>query len=95
MRHKHADLIHAWAEGATIQYKSHVDGDWRDFEHTNPSWLDKYEYRIKLEKNPDDITIDAFIYPDKHSAAFGCGRHNLRCTFDGITGELKSAEVIK
>ena len=42
-RHKYADLIHAWAEGAEIQWK---DGDyWKDIE--DPGFYEYDEYRIK------------------------------------------------
>lgn len=43
-RHKHADLIHAWADGAEIQ-KFCGDG-WYDDSDT-PEWFEDAEYRIK------------------------------------------------
>ena len=48
MRHKHADLIHAWADGAEIQWKSKDDGKWIDSDL--PDWVPEYEYRIKPEE---------------------------------------------
>ena len=47
MKHKHADLIHAWADGAEIQF-ANVRGDWID--SPNPEWLDYDQYRIKPEE---------------------------------------------
>ena len=44
-KHKHADLIKAWADGAVIQYLS--DNIWIDVE--NPMWQWEQEYRIKPE----------------------------------------------
>lgn len=44
-RHKHADVIHAWAEGAEIEFKVQATGDWRKTD--TPSWQEDYEYRIK------------------------------------------------
>lgn len=44
-RRKHADLIHAWAEGAEIQFVM-PDGSWRDVSG-NPLWEKKSQYRIK------------------------------------------------
>ena len=44
-RHKHADVIHAFAEGAGIQVKRDSGGVWAD--ERNPSFLDFNEYRIK------------------------------------------------
>lgn len=42
--HKHADLIHAWADGAEIQFKD-CAGDWNDID--KPTWCSNVEYRIK------------------------------------------------
>ena len=44
-RHKHADLIHAWAEGATIQYMD--DEAWVTVD--TPMFKYDTEYRIKPE----------------------------------------------
>jgi len=44
-KHKHADLIHAWADGAEIQFKG-AEG-W--FYAHNPTWHGDTEYRIKPE----------------------------------------------
>lgn len=43
-RHKHADLIHAWADGAEIQVK-YLDGSWVD--ELYPCFYPNNEYRIK------------------------------------------------
>jgi len=48
MKHKHAELIKAWADGAEIEYKSPYG--WSPIEGRNPSWLDNSEYRIKSEE---------------------------------------------
>jgi hypothetical protein len=47
MKHKHAELIHAWADGAEIQYR-HWGSAWKD--STSPSWDKNWEYRIKPEE---------------------------------------------
>jgi DNA modification methylase len=47
MRHPHADLIHAWAEGAEIEVKADV---WRV--EKRPMWHEQNEYRIK-PKQPE------------------------------------------
>jgi hypothetical protein len=47
MKHKHAELIHAWADGAEIQYR-HWGSAWKDC--TTPSWDKNWEYRIKPEE---------------------------------------------
>lgn len=48
MKHKHADLIHAWADGAKIQW-SFGDGEWYDISNV-PEWKDMLQYRIKPEE---------------------------------------------
>ena len=45
-RHKHADLIIAWANGAVIQYKLGA-GVWEDSVNNAPSWALTGVYRIK------------------------------------------------
>lgn len=44
-RHKHADLIHAWAEGAEIQFLN-APKQWVDTEG-HPAWYEDHQYRIK------------------------------------------------
>ena len=43
-RHVHADLIHAWADGAEIQAKVNSE-EWIGTQ--NPTWHPTNEYRIK------------------------------------------------
>lgn len=49
MKHKHAELIKAWADGAQIQVKDKQTGRWDDLCCT-PSWRNDFEYRIKPEE---------------------------------------------
>ena len=52
-KHKHCELIKAWADGAEIESWSSDDG-WRlDF---SPSWSSFIQYRIKPEPKPDNLT---------------------------------------
>ena len=48
MKHKHADLIHAWADGAEIQFFSRDKKDW--VYTPEPTWQIDNEYRIKPEE---------------------------------------------
>ena len=48
-KHKHAEVIHAWANGAKVQVKYESVGCWQD--STDPVWFTEWEYRIK----PSDI----------------------------------------
>ena len=93
MKHKHADLIHAWADGAQIQVK--YDEDWVDT--CSPGWNEDFQYRIKPEPKPDFVhrttIIPCGIFPGK--VTFSGGPDNIELTYDGETGKLKSAEVLK
>jgi hypothetical protein len=89
--HKHSELIKAWADGAEIEYRSRIDGNWTTA--GSPQWFDNSEYRIKPEPRPDVIryataTLMAGFHDRQDSS-------NLKLTFDGSTGKLKAAEVLK
>jgi hypothetical protein len=91
MRHKHADLIHAWAEGAKIEFFNF--GRWQEV--STPSFCHDLEYRIK--PNPDVVKL-YYKVGEMFSECLEercTHKHVLCCAFDGETGELKSAEVIK
>lgn len=103
-RHKHADLIIAWANGAKIQCKKSGSETWDD--EKNPTWVDHFEYRIKPEPQPDVVQYcviytyragNLFDHPDtvmansNHPRARGA----IALTFDGKTGSIKSVAVLK
>jgi len=46
--HKHAELIHKWADGAEIEFKDEADGKWKRPPGV-PQWNEATEYRIKPE----------------------------------------------
>jgi hypothetical protein len=54
MKHKHYDLIVAWAEGKQIQVKA-FNKIWDDRE--NPYWCPDREYRIKPEPKPESELV--------------------------------------
>ena len=92
--HIHAELIHAWADGAEIEYKPMFGGDWLAV--AGPAWSEVSEYRIKPEPKPD---LNFYYHIDKetHLSSFPTVPYylNLKLTFDGETGKLKAAEVIE
>lgn len=99
--HKHAELIKAWADGATIQCKD-AQSNWCNVAFNDPSWNTHYEYRIKPEPKPDvviEYTIELSQQTDVQgkNLNFWVNRinDNVRFTFDGETGALKAAEVLK
>jgi hypothetical protein len=86
-KHKHSELIKQWADGAEIEMQG-CTGQW--FIDYTPYWGEDNEYRIKPEPKPD-------IVEWHNVASAGCIPKyvpNIKLTFDGETGKLKSAEVI-
>ena len=55
-RHPHADVIHAYAEGAKVQYHSSLENKWRDVDYP-PSFNPKTQYRIK----PKPIKVKRYL----------------------------------
>jgi hypothetical protein len=53
MKHKHADLIHFWADGAQIQSRNDISGCWED--NRLPMWAQDTMYRIKPEPKPNVV----------------------------------------
>lgn len=87
--HKHAELIKAWADGAEIEYFDSHTNCWRSQPALFP-WYEDYKYRIKPEPKPDVVQFwCASCEPLKRPLD-----NNLKLTFSGETGKLKSAEVL-
>ena len=102
-KHKHAEVIKAWADGKLIQ--RHCHGDWVDWLiKESPSWEEDQNYRIKPEPKPDvvkyaQVKLNSFKHPRIDiSSMYEWTTEplaNIVFTFDSETGELKSAEVLK
>jgi hypothetical protein len=103
MKHKHYDMIVAWAEGKTIQNFNDRRMCWEDLTG-DPYWVSSFQYRIKPEPIPD-IVRDFYLesnpliglrFLQAHTPIDLRGREfgSIRCTFDGETQRLKKAEVI-
>jgi hypothetical protein len=96
MRHKHADTIIAWANGAQIQCRL-GKGQWIDYRQgENPSWSDDYTYRIKPEVKPDLVRFGRAT-PDRvyQYGPIQTSDDNAKFVIDGETGALKSVEILK
>lgn len=92
--HKHASVIKAWADGAKIQVRVY-NTDWLDT--PDPDWDVNRQYRIKPEPKPDKYT---YIHATFNDARYSVTKEqtvfdNIKITFDGETGKLKSVEIIK
>jgi hypothetical protein len=93
--HKHAELIKAWADGAEIEAFDSCIDEW--VKASSPSWFHQIEYRIKPEPKPD-VRLFAYVgryEGDLTEVEIVHKLPNLILWFDGETGELKSAEVVK
>ena len=97
---KHAELIHAWADGAEIEIRRSADAPWEKTE--TPKWYSDFEYRIKPERKPDivhsfEVTEGGSVWhslTNDREGWFNQTKANIRLTFDGETGKIKSAEVL-
>ena len=94
-KHKHAELIKAWADGAEIQFRAVPGhGEWVD-EPRHLIWEEYAEYRIKPEPKPDVVHELSIMLKGNNKFGYGHPDYpSLLLTFDGETGALKSAEVI-
>jgi hypothetical protein len=92
--HKHAKLIKAWADGAEIEARF-LDADgwtnWRLQEGGFIWYQTNAEYRIK----PVDRVAFLQVHMEKTNFFAMESGGNLKLIFDGVSGELKNAEVIK
>lgn len=62
-RHKHADLIIAWAEGAEIEHYSDSREEWRCVDE--PYWYDEAQYRVKPKTRKEQRRIAVLSYEDR------------------------------
>lgn len=97
-RHKFADVIIAWANGAKVQFRSieRTDGVWLD---TEKPMFDGFgyevEYRVKPEVKPDVVReVQVMAGPADMIFTNHYPEKNVKFTFDGETGKLKKVELI-
>jgi hypothetical protein len=94
MKHKHAEVIKAFIEGIECEWSAHSKGWWKIDNLAVFNWAD--DVRIKPKPKPDVVK---YCYVNEFGTcninAIEEYEHNLKVTFDGETGKLKSAEVIK
>lgn len=94
MKHIHEKEIKAWADGAEIEFYEEESGTWVYAD--NPRWVRTSKYRVKPTPKPDEVRhtcASKLVVSMFGSALFDSD--NLKLTFDGETGKLKSAEVLK
>jgi hypothetical protein len=84
-RHKHYDVIHAWAEGEKIESRLNAECEWG--ENTNPSWNEGIEYRIKPKTVKKEGWVNVYkgslltVHTVKHCAdnANILGKEKIAC----------------
>lgn len=91
-RHKHADAIIAWANGAEIEYQIEDGGQW--FVDPAPRFATVFNYRVKAK--PDVVR---YVWAtEKMGEGDICFTEangpNLKLVFDADTGKLKGAELL-
>ena len=103
-KHKHAELIKAWADGARVQYLR--DATLRDHwcDCPCPIWDVLTEYRIKPEPKPDIVEIRQIGYNivfcsiNLYGGSANCHPNvnavPVKFIFDGETGALKKVEIV-
>jgi hypothetical protein len=59
VRHKHADVIHAYAEGEEIEYRHQISGEWIGLNEIYAAFSCGLEYRIKpkIVKQYADVAV--------------------------------------
>lgn len=75
-RHKHADVIIAWANGEEIEFRNMDIEHWFPMNQANPMWYEYTEYRIKpkIVKREgwvnvyNELIAGGSIYPTKEKA---------------------------
>ena len=102
--HKHAELIKAWADGAEVEYLRMGNEGWAPI-FKGWSWDCDFAvlYRIKPERKPDIVKaftleshpLGGLRFYDATGFSREKDEQRIQVTFDGETGKLKSAEVLK
>jgi hypothetical protein len=91
--HKHSNVIKAFADGQECLFEGYAH-QW--YLITSFSDFDIYEnVKIKPEPKPDEVRYTAVSLTSADIVSYKqFSTDNLKLTFDGETGKLKSAEVI-
>ena len=88
----HADLIHAWANGAKIQRFFPDTGLWVDID--DPLWVPSFQYRIKPSNQVryGQVSYDRQIIHIVNENPLP--RNQLKITFDGDSDKIIAVEIL-
>ena len=100
MKHKHAELIIAWANGAEIEARYEKATGWTDWKTEDGGfvwYIGGAEYRIKPEPKPDVVlyAYSSDYIGMTHIRWVTKEEANLELIYDGDTLKLKGSQVIK
>ena len=92
--HKHAEAIHAYADGAEIQIFDESDNCWVNMDY--PTWLTSKKYRIK----PEDKVVK--YWHNQSTNHFQPCQNNNHCqeihliqvTFEGQSYKMKEIKLL-
>lgn len=88
MKHKHAEVIIAWANGAQIESKHLASSYWHTYTvGDTPLWEDDHEYRIKVQP----VVTTELLYRMNPINSFSAVGY-LTMTKNGATGETENVE---
>lgn len=96
MKHKHSDLIHAWADGAEIQVYSFYEKKWID--SPSPVWDSECQYRIKPKEKFLYLGYTTSLFRYHSSNCYNNVEgytHAVKIIIDESTGVAKAMEVVK
>lgn len=93
-KHKHCELIKAWADGAEIEFYSEHFKRWVIADRKAIHWHPDYEYRLFKPEPKPDVVDYFFLDESNHLWSSTSDGGNLKIIRDG-KGKLKSAEVLK
>jgi hypothetical protein len=94
--HIHAEVMIAWLNDQSIklEYRHRTWSHWQpQDEEVTPLTHPLYEWRIKPEPKPNFIRY-GFLSSVFLGREVAENKDNIKLTFDGETGKLKSAEVL-
>ena len=91
-KHKHCEIIKAWADGAEIQVKD-CAGDWTDI--INPLWDVMFEYRIKPRtvKNVGWVNIHRYAGEPTHTRAFIYANLDDAAKYKNCVGYIATVKI--
>ena len=73
-KHKHRDVIIAWANGEDVQWKPYSEAEWIDLTCDDPSFHEYYDFRIKPKRVKKEGWLNvyglgsAYVWPTKEEA---------------------------